>query len=99
MLFPDPKPLHFLWYDDETIMGVEVFTNSSVNGHYKRWSLEGAELETLGGRYDTRRGVFGSPVVLLAKQQITVKLRFHLLFFVAERLLLVPACGSMLLPM
>ncbi len=34
--FPDPKPLHFLWYDSDTVMGVEVYPNTYNNRNYKR---------------------------------------------------------------
>lgn len=47
--FPDPKPLHFLWYDNDTVMGVEILPGSGDRGSYKRWNLDGSEVETLAG--------------------------------------------------
>lgn len=47
--YPDPKPLHSLWYDTNTIMGVETYSTSSLKGDFKRWALDGTEIETLAG--------------------------------------------------
>lgn len=45
------KPLHFLWYDDHTLYGVDQSCEDGTpnNLHVKRWDLEGNFIETLAG--------------------------------------------------
>ena len=61
--FPRKKPMHFLWYDDDTIMGVnwnfptwvhqpmdvDAFKEASKNHYYQRWHINGGVIETLAG--------------------------------------------------
>lgn len=45
------KPLHFLWYDDETMVGVDQCNDDGTPNDLfiKRWDLNGNYIETLGG--------------------------------------------------
>jgi hypothetical protein len=62
-VFPGEKPMHFLWYDNETAMGVnwgftpadhkprdpETFQKASRRHWYQRFAIDGGVLETLAG--------------------------------------------------
>ncbi|MDP6039436.1 MAG: hypothetical protein QGG64_12865 [Candidatus Latescibacteria bacterium] len=49
-LYPRPKPVHQLWYDDDTIMGVWGRNAPEGTGrHYYRWTIDGEPLEELAG--------------------------------------------------
>jgi hypothetical protein len=46
-----PKPMHFLWFDDETLMGHDhqVANDLPDDRHLRRYTLEGEAVETLAG--------------------------------------------------
>lgn len=62
-VFPGEKPMHFLWYDNKTVMGANwnfkatdhapddfvVFRQAAQGRWYQRFNLEGGVLETLAG--------------------------------------------------
>ena len=48
-LYPTKKPMHQLWYDGNTIMGVWRKGPEGKIRHFYRWSLEGEVLEELAG--------------------------------------------------
>ena len=49
-LYPAPKPIHQLWYDNDCIVGVWIRgAPEGKDRHYFRWSLEAELLETLAG--------------------------------------------------
>jgi hypothetical protein len=63
IVFPGEKPMHFLWYDNETVMGVNwrfkpedhhptdpsAFERAGKERWYQRYNLEGGVIETLAG--------------------------------------------------
>ena len=50
-VYPAQKPVHQLWYDNDTVMGVWKRTESEgQDSHYFRWNFEGEVLESLAGR-------------------------------------------------
>ncbi len=61
--FPGMKPMHFSWYDNESLMGsnwdmdpkdhraesLEEFTEAAENHYFQRFHMGGGVIETLGG--------------------------------------------------